>query len=140
MTGHVIIDAAERFARKASPPPTNPMFRTALKTLPFVSSKWKNKYWPESMWTDVPTGNYKADCERGKHFAELTLGAMLTEPRYCDDRTLAVIFEQMVADCARRRAKGGKGAHTLPGAVCGYLDVLAKFMVGKSHGCGPPAA
>jgi hypothetical protein len=80
MSDHVIIDAAERFAKKPMPPQIDPpwtrtpeetraMFAPSVKTLPFVSSEWKYDYWPDSMWADVPTDNHRADRERGKHFA-----------------------------------------------------------------------
>jgi hypothetical protein len=146
MTDQVIIDAAERFGKKPLPPAAKLMpeggatFKTAMKMLPFVSPKWKNEYWPESMWMDEPTDNHLADCERGREFAKLTLGAMLADGQCCDGRTLAVIFETIVADCARRRAKGGKGCQSLPGAVYGYLEVLANFITAQRRRGGPPAA
>lgn len=130
-----IIDAANRFGKK--PPPEaidlvrllSAQYTAAkdepMKNLPFVSTKWHSDYWPAKMWVDVPTNRYSDDIARGEEFAKLTLRAMLAERH---DRALELIFEDMVQECARRRVKGGKGAHGLPGAVVGYLRGLAKFI------------
>jgi hypothetical protein len=150
MTGQ-IIDATNRFIKKATPavdplwpsvkalaadrftkkpvPAVDPLVawtETPLKTLPFVSTEWENEYWPKCMWVDVPTDNYPADRERGKHFAELTISAI---DRRSDARALELIFEAIVNDAIRRRAKGGKGSRRLPGAVVGFIEGLAKFIV-----------
>jgi hypothetical protein len=94
------------------------MFAPSVKTLPFVSGEWKNDYWPESMWIDVPTDDFCADIDRGKHFAKLTLGALMADQ--CNHGyVLAAIFEAIVNDAIRRRAKGGKGSRSMPGAVHG---------------------
>lgn len=152
MTGQ-IIDAAKRFIKKATPevdplcpsvkalaadrftkkpvPAADPLMawaKTPLKTLPFVSTEWRNDYWPECMWVDVPTDNYPADRKRGEHFAKLTIKAVSTG-HYADSRALEMIFDAIVNDAIRRRAKGGKGSRRLPGAVHGYLEGLAKFIV-----------
>jgi hypothetical protein len=151
MTDQVIIDAAARFAKKPMPPSTDPddsrwttdelraMFAPSVKTLPFVSAEWHNEYWPESMWIDVPTDNYPADHKRGKHFAGLTIGALMAD-QCKSGRALELIFEAIVNDAIRRRARGGKGARSLPGAVQGYLDGLASFITGQCRRSGPPAA
>jgi hypothetical protein len=47
------------------------------------------------------------------------------------DRSLWMIFESIVDDVARHRAKGGKGSRKLPGAVRGYLEVLSTFIAGR---------
>jgi hypothetical protein len=64
MNEHVTIDAAVRFAKKPMPPvdplwtrtpdETRAMFAPSVKALPFVSSEWRNDYWPGFMWADVP--------------------------------------------------------------------------------------
>ena len=149
MSDHVVIAAAERFARKPLPPidplwtrtpdETRALFAPSVKALPFVSREWRNDYWPESMWVDVPTDDYRADYERGKHFAALTLGALIADqPNH--SRVLAVIFEAMVDDAIKRRAKGGKGSRTMPGAVRGYLEGLADFIVGQCRTTSGPAS
>jgi hypothetical protein len=129
VTRRTIIDAAERFAKKPLPPAVDPlwtrtpeetraMLAPSVKALPFVSSQWANDYWPEAMWTDVPTDDHRTDRERGKHYAALTIGALVADQ--CNHgRVLAVIFEAIVNDAIRRRAKGGKGSRTMPGAVHG---------------------
>jgi hypothetical protein len=158
MTEHVVIDAAERFAKK-KPLPTNgrpwssteeaqvlsalgryqrAALQPSMKTLPFVSPTWQNEYWPDSMWADVPTNNYKDDCERGKKNAALTIGAMLAD-NAADGRPLGVIFESMVENATQRRAKGGKGSRTLPGAVCGYLEALSEFIASQCRHPRPTA-
>ena len=133
-----IIEAAERFAKKPMPPSTDPddlrwtpdelraMFAPSVKRLPFVSTEWHNEYWPESMWVDVPTDDHPADNKRGEHFAKLTIGALMAD-RAINGRALQIIFEAIVNDAIRRRAKGGKGSRTLPSAVNGFLWGLAKF-------------
>jgi hypothetical protein len=50
-----------------------------------------------------------------------------------------VIFEAIVDDASKRRAKGGKGSRTLPAAVRGYLDQLAEFIASECRPV-PPAA
>jgi hypothetical protein len=55
-------------------------------------------------------------------------------------RALAVIFEAIVEDAIRRRAKGGKGSRIMPAAVSGYLKVLADFIAANAVALGPPAA
>lgn len=150
MNEHVIIDAAERFAKKPMPPSIYPddwrwtpdqlrsMFTPSAKKLPFVSAEWENEYWPKSMWTDVPTDDYQADLKRGKHFAKLTIGALMAD-RPNHGRALELIFEAMVEDAVRRRAKGGKGSRTMLGAVHGYLHELADFIASQCRHAGPAA-
>lgn len=143
MTDQVIINAAERFGKKAPPPQaedsrwTPERVRssnaTMVKILPFTS--WGSEYWPDKMWADVPTNDYRTDRERGKRFAKMTLMAMTADRAIA--RPLEKIFEDIVEDAIRRRAKGGKGSRTLPGAVSGYLEGLAEFIASE---CGPPAA
>jgi hypothetical protein len=149
MTDHVIIDAAERFAKKALPP-VDPLwtrtpeekrtrFAPSVKTLPFVSAEWtRNEYWPDSMWADVPTNSYLADRERGKHFAKLTLAAMIADQALA--RPLQLIFESIVEDAIRRKAKGGRARGRCPPPYHGYLEGLAEFIAGKCLRSGPPAA
>ena len=115
------------------------MFCPSVKALPFVSAEWKNDYWPESMWADVPTSNYSADHKRGKDFANLTLGAMMAD-RPAHGRALQLIFELIIEDAIRRRAKGGKGSRTMPAAAHGYLEGLANFIVAQCRRDDPPAA
>jgi hypothetical protein len=150
MTDQVIIDAAARFARKTVPAGVDPLwtrtpeetralFAPSVKTLPFVSVEWKNDYWPESMWTDVPTDDWRADRERGEHFARLTIGALMAD-RCSHSVALAAIFQAIVNDAIRRRVKGGKGSRVMLGAVHGYLEELADFIVSECRRSGPPAA
>jgi hypothetical protein len=68
------------------------MFEPSLKSLPFVSAEWKNEYWPESMWVDVPTDDDCADYKRGQHFAKLTIEALMAD-RSKQGRALAIIFQ-----------------------------------------------
>lgn len=149
MTDQVIIDAAERFAKKPLPPNIDPlwtwtpeetraMFAPSVKALPFTSEKKGAYGWPEVMWADVPTNSYPADMKRGERFAAMTIEAMCADQAV--NRPLEVIFESIVEDAIRRRAKGGKGSRTLPGAVCGYLHGLAKFIASQCRHPGPPAA
>jgi hypothetical protein len=149
MTDHMIIDAAKRFAKKPMPPNIDPLWtRTpdetramvapSVKSLPFVSAEWHNDYWPESMWVDLPTDDWRADRERGKHFAKLTIAALIAD-RPNHGRVLGVIFEAMVSDAIRRRVKGGKGSRKMLGAVDGYLEELADFIVGQCRRPEPPA-
>jgi hypothetical protein len=71
----------------------------------------------------------------------LTLGARMAGQRSDDDWALVKIFETMVEDAVKRRAKGGKGSHTLPGAVHGYLEFLSQFIGRRCRPPdGPPAA
>jgi hypothetical protein len=146
-----VISLAARFAKKPMPPSTDPddsrwtpdelraMFVPSVKALPFVSAEWHNEYWPESMWVDVPTDDWRADRERGKHFAKLTIAALIAD-RPNHGRALEIIFEAIVNDAIRRRAKGGKGSRTMLGAVDGYLGELADFITGQCRRTGPPAA
>jgi hypothetical protein len=91
------------------------------------------------MWADVPTKDYQADRERGKQFATLTLRAMIAD-KACHGRALEIIFESIIEDAARRRAKGGKG---VAGAACGrsrYLEALTLFITGVCLRRGPDKA
>jgi hypothetical protein len=141
--GRVVIHAAKRFAHKRPLPP-NPQrtemtaesrahFAPSVKSLPFVSDRWGNECWPESMWADVPTNDYHADCERGKLFANLTISALIADKpaHHC---SLELIFKAIVEDAVRRKAKGGKGSRTMPAAVQGYLETLAKFIIVHCRG------
>jgi hypothetical protein len=151
MEDSMIIDAADRFTKKKPlPPGADPLWTTTpdearalliptVKTLPFVSKEWKNEYWPKSMWADVPTDDFRGDRARGRHFAKLTLGAIMAD-RPAHDRALAVIFEHMVEDAIKRRAKGGKGSRRLSGTVHGFLEVLAEFITAQCCGGGTVTA
>jgi hypothetical protein len=139
-----VINAAERFTKKPLPSEAtvdplwtrgNPnefrsMFLPSVKALPFVSEEWKNEYWPECMWVDEPTDDYCADMDRGRHFARLTISALMADrPKH--GVALEKIFEAIVNDAIRRRAKAGKGSRSLPAAVRGYLDQLAEFIASE---------
>jgi hypothetical protein len=150
MTEHRIINAADHFAKKPIPARVDPlwtrtpdetraMFCPSVKTLPFVSTEWRNDYWPASMWVDVPTDDYQADRERGRVFAAMTIAAICADHPII--QPLQIIFHAIVDDAIRRRAKGGKGSRTLPGAVDGFLEGLGKFIESqcRQHSAPPSA-
>jgi len=140
MTDQVIIDAAERFAKKPMPTGVDPLwtrtpeetrslYAPSVKSLPFASVG-KNEFgWPDTFWADVPTNDYQADRERGRQFAKLTIAAIIADQ--ATPRPLEAIFESIVEDAIRRKAKGGKGSRTLPGAVDGYMEALADFITSQ---------
>jgi hypothetical protein len=101
-------------------------FAPSVKGLPFVSSEWTNDYWPESMWADIPTNDHWADMDRGRRFAVMTIEAMRADK--ADALALEAIFKSIVEDAIRRKAKGGKGSRSIPGAVRGYLEGLAELI------------
>jgi hypothetical protein len=128
MTDQVIVDAAARFAKKPMPLGVDPLWtRTpdetralyvpSVKALPFTSEEKGAYGWPEAMWADVPTDDYQADRARGKGFAAMTIRAICADRPIV--RPLEKIFQAIVNDAIRRKAKGGKGSRSLPGAVDG---------------------
>jgi hypothetical protein len=66
------------------------------------------------------------------------LGAILTDGRCIGGRVLAVIFEDIILDAVKRRAKGGKGSQTLPATAFGFVEVLGDFITTKRHAEGRP--
>jgi hypothetical protein len=143
MTDAVIINAAERFGKKpAAPLPGSEKWAAPhAMSLPIASVKRKNEYgWPQSFWTDTPTGDVLADRKRGEQYAMGALGAILTDGRHIGGRVLAVIFEDIILDAVKRRAKGGKGSRKLPAAGRAFVQVLGDFITTKRHAEGPDNA
>jgi hypothetical protein len=111
-------------------------FAPAFKSLPFVQRKDEATVLgrPITFWNDTPGFDHKADCRRGRLYAEMMIDAIAADK--CGSRPLEETFEAIIKDAVARKAKGGKHARTLPPAVDGFLWELSKFIANAASRTG----
>ena len=104
-----------------------------IEQLPFVGPEGppdgRSGVPTRNYWTDEPTGDSVADCQRGRRYAQMTI-AMITERRSI---LCAIDFEHIIEGMIRqgiaRREKGGRYSRAAtPPAMRGFLFELSRYI------------
>jgi hypothetical protein len=93
--------AVEPPAHDWTPQEIRRLLAPSLMALPFISNTDECGV----QWNDVPTGDYRADHERGEHFAAMAIEAIAHDQ--CSPRWVELILHAIVTDAVKRKTKGG---------------------------------